>query len=62
MSDSGASTEGRFHAAMLGIYRVAKRDLSMEAHNLKPEFLKLFTETECGVTRVRESRRGSVGH
>jgi hypothetical protein len=31
MSDSAASSEARFHAAMLDIYRVAKRDLSYNA-------------------------------
>lgn len=54
MTDSGDSTEARFHAAMLDIYRVAKRDLSYNA----TRFLQMV-EARGGVQAARQLLSGA---
>ena len=53
MSDADASAQARFHAAMLDIYRVAKRDLSYNA----TRFLQLV-ESRGGVDAAKQLLRG----
>lgn len=53
MSDPRASTEAQFHAAMLDIYRVAKRDLSYNA----TRFLQLV-EARGGVQAAKQLLTG----